>query len=166
MTLMTESQSSICAWADATFGPPFSDASIVARALREMAELVTACVYGEPAERIGQEIADVVIVLARLGRSCEVDVIALSTPRYAEESKRGPIWFAGEAGAHLNAMLAHGSASAPARRVESAVALLGRLARCIGIDLPAAIDAKMAVNRARRWNVDGRGHGEHVKEES
>ena len=58
---MIETQATICEWADATFGTPVSDASIAARALVEMAELVTACVNGEPAERIGVEIADVVI---------------------------------------------------------------------------------------------------------
>jgi len=28
------------------------------------------------------------------------------------------------------------------------------------------VDAKMAINRARRWNLTGDGHGQHVGEES
>jgi len=43
---------------------------------------------------------------------------------------------------------------------------LSDLATRLAINLPAAIDAKMAINRARRWRVDGNGHGAHVKEGS
>ncbi len=40
--------------------------------------------------------------------------------------------------------------------------ILYRLAQRRGINLHDAIDAKMAVNRARKWNV-ANGHGYHVK---
>jgi NTP pyrophosphatase (non-canonical NTP hydrolase) len=43
------------------------------------------------------------------------------------------------------------------------VIVLYRLAERRGMDLHAEIDRKMAINRARRWNV-ANGHGYHVKE--
>jgi NTP pyrophosphatase (non-canonical NTP hydrolase) len=42
------------------------------------------------------------------------------------------------------------------------VIILYRLADRMGRDLQAAIDAKMAINRRREWNV-ANGHGYHVK---
>jgi NTP pyrophosphatase (non-canonical NTP hydrolase) len=43
------------------------------------------------------------------------------------------------------------------------VIVLFRLVEQLGGDLLAAVDAKMAINRARRWVADGSGHGRHVK---
>lgn len=40
--------------------------------------------------------------------------------------------------------------------------VLMRLAQATGQDLMAAVDAKMAINRARQWRVDGAGHGYHT----
>ena len=57
---MRETQQSICEWADATFGVPASEASIIERALAEAKELVTACT-SEPraaTTQIGWEAAD------------------------------------------------------------------------------------------------------------
>lgn len=33
-----------------------------------------------------------------------------------------------------------------------------------GVERSEQVDAKMAINRARRWAVSGDGHGQHVKE--
>jgi hypothetical protein len=41
---------------------------------------------------------------------------------------------------------------------------LCRVAEKLGVDLHAAVDAKMAVNRARLWVVDDTGNGQHVPE--
>lgn len=43
------------------------------------------------------------------------------------------------------------------------VIILYRLAHRFGFDLHEVIDRKMAINRARKWNV-ANGHGYHVKE--
>lgn len=43
------------------------------------------------------------------------------------------------------------------------IVLMG-MAEQFGIDLQAAIDEKMRVNRARRWIVTSDGTGQHVKE--
>ena len=71
---MAETQSSISDWAMNTFGVPGSDASVAARANREMAELVQAVVSGHPAHKIREEIADVMIVLYRLMERCGGDM--------------------------------------------------------------------------------------------
>lgn len=44
------------------------------------------------------------------------------------------------------------------------VITLFRLASVLRIDLMEEVDRKMKVNRTRRWQADGTGHGYHVKE--
>ena len=44
------------------------------------------------------------------------------------------------------------------------VIILYRLAERMGADLMAEIDRKMAINRARQWNVTTDGHGYHVRD--
>lgn len=44
------------------------------------------------------------------------------------------------------------------------VIVLYRIAARLGVDLHEEIDKKMAVNRARRWSLDGSGCGYHVKD--
>lgn len=41
--------------------------------------------------------------------------------------------------------------------------VLYRLAWRLGGNVHAEIDRKMAINRARKWNLDGTGHGYHRK---
>lgn len=45
------------------------------------------------------------------------------------------------------------------------VIILMRLCDRNGRNLALAIDQKMAVNRARRWRLDGHGHGHHVADQ-
>lgn len=47
--------------------------------------------------------------------------------------------------------------------VADIVIVLYRLCARAGQPLTDAIDAKMAINRARKWRLDGHGHGYHVK---
>lgn len=95
-----ETQHSITAWADATFGPARSPAQVAGRANEEMRELIRAVGQEHGTAKIMDDCADVVIVLYRLA------------------------------------------------------ALLGR-------ELQAAIDAKMATNRERCWDV---ATGQHIRE--
>ncbi len=44
------------------------------------------------------------------------------------------------------------------------VIVLLRLISYLGGDLNEAIDQKMAINRSRQWNLDGNGHGYHVRQ--
>ncbi len=41
---------------------------------------------------------------------------------------------------------------------------LYRVAEVSGINLEAAVDHKMQINRARKWAVDATGNGQHIKE--
>lgn len=42
--------------------------------------------------------------------------------------------------------------------------VLCRVVENLGFDFQRAVDRKMDINSARRWNLDGSGHGYHVKE--
>lgn len=42
--------------------------------------------------------------------------------------------------------------------------VLYRVATRLGVDVHTEIDRKMAINRDRKWNLDGSGCGYHVKE--
>jgi NTP pyrophosphatase (non-canonical NTP hydrolase) len=48
------------------------------------------------------------------------------------------------------------------REAADVAILLHRLVALAGMDLSAEVDAKMAVNRARRWKPTGDGTGGHV----
>lgn len=61
----TETQQSIALWAEETFGPVSNLKALVDRASLEVAELSEAVHLGNSAE-IGQEAADIVILLYRL----------------------------------------------------------------------------------------------------
>jgi len=100
---LRESQESISRWAEKTFGPAGSNARAVARANREMAELLEHVTSDDRHPEAAEEVADVVIVLYRV-------------------------------------------------------------ATRLGVDLHELIEKKMAKNRARTWQLDGTGHGYHVKE--
>lgn len=76
---MKETQESISAWANETFGKPHMLATIVARLNEEMAELVSAVSTARIDDaKVLSECADVYIVLCqvanKLGRSLEAEV--------------------------------------------------------------------------------------------
>ncbi len=48
------------------------------------------------------------------------------------------------------------------REAADVVILLHRLVALAGMDLNEQVDTKMAINRARTWNVEGDGTGGHV----
>ena len=64
-TSMSESQQSICDWAEKIFGPVADPRALVTRAVTEMKELDEAVVDRDLSE-IGREAADVMILLYRL----------------------------------------------------------------------------------------------------
>lgn len=43
------------------------------------------------------------------------------------------------------------------------IIVLQRVFTRMGADLQAEVDRKMAINRARQWNLDATGHGYHVR---
>jgi hypothetical protein len=62
----TETQATICAWADVTFGPVTSALSIGQRAMLEMDELILALAEDDGHPKATEEAADVIIILMRL----------------------------------------------------------------------------------------------------
>jgi hypothetical protein len=57
----------------------------------------------------------------------------------------------------------HRATESAAGEAADVVIVLFRLAERMGFDLLAEVDRKMAVNRARRWEVDKSGCGQHVR---
>ena len=57
------------------------------------------------------------------------------------------------------------SVKAP-REAADVLIVLYVLATRLGVDLHEEVDRKMAINRARKWALDGTGHGYHVRDES
>lgn len=169
---MIETQATIADWANQSFGQT-NPLRVAARAYTEMAELLA--VY--TAARLNrsaliEEAADVAIVLARL------ELIL------AEATDDKPQWdglmiISGEARMSVEYMV-HSAAGGVATIIEklleqdwngaglSCEGVLSDLADLVawyGGNLPAAIDAKMAVNRKRVWKPSGDGHGYHVHAE-
>lgn len=66
---MSETEQSVVAWADETFGATTSNIRIAARANEEMAELLRALSVDDANPKAAEEIADVVIILTRLARN-------------------------------------------------------------------------------------------------
>jgi hypothetical protein len=70
----SETQASIAAWADATFGEPKSNLCQAERAQKEMVELIGLLSSDDAHPKAGREVADVVIVLQRLASHLGIDL--------------------------------------------------------------------------------------------
>ena len=62
----------------------------------------------------------------------------------------------------LEQALREGDHAEAGREAADVVILLHRLAGILGHDLCEQVDAKMAINRARKWNSSGDGVGSHI----
>lgn len=167
-----ETQASIEAWRRETFGPPSSAARMTARANEEMAELLREVTREDPDNaRILVECADVLIVLYGVAELLDVALDDDSVFRYLRggvSCREGALsveaGYANGVLAMLFENLVRPDALASARRaiiVQIALSL-DRLAVSAGGNLDDAVDAKMAINRARDWKLTDRGHGRHV----
>lgn len=166
-----ETQASISRWAEETFGPVGSNFRVATRANEEVAELLRAVAADKPAESIIDECADIAIVNARLADRVGIDFFA-QLDRYVDVLPHGLVLDGTVEGFAIEA---HKSMGHIIDRVLTgnhydAGVWMGTLARklvmiCIllGGDIFARIDAKMTVNRARVWKLDGDGHGYHVR---
>jgi rRNA maturation endonuclease Nob1 len=74
MTPPQETQHTISAWADETFGNSGSNLRVAIRANQEMAELLRELSFDDTNPKAPAEIADVVIVLSRLATRLGVDL--------------------------------------------------------------------------------------------
>mgnify|MGYP001565879327 CR=1 FL=1 len=52
-----------------------------------------------------------------------------------------------------------------AEEAADVVITLAAFVATLGLDLATEVEKKMAINRARKWRVDGDGCGYHIKEE-
>lgn len=171
---LVETDDTIAAWADATFGPIDSPASGILRAMEEAVELRQAIRRGLPAEAVALEIADVAICLVRPMQAMQID----PPLRIAEDLGTVAAVCHDDDPRHLSRCLflglteaedclardGIGTAADAADEITGVVHHLHALALlyCPG-GLSAAVAAKMAINRRREWRLDRTGHGSHVK---
>ena len=159
---MQETQATITKWCEDTFGEVTSNFNLATRANQEMAELLKC--YGEDVNhpKLGEECADIIIVLCRLATILRLnltfgtlsDNLKLDTEALAEATE--------EMAYLVKTFLVSNRPSHVRVHMEDCVDGLFRLAKHKGIDLCAEIDAKMEINRSRRWKLDGKGCGQHI----
>jgi hypothetical protein len=140
---------------------------VAARANEELAELLEKLCEGEFNPAAPVEVADVVIVLARLATRLGVD----ATEAAVHHTKGDwPILVTSRANkAMSNLLRALTMDDASQKAGEILLTLLGQLRGvCVplGCDLGEEIDKKMMINRSREWKLDGSGHGYHVRKGS
>ena len=172
---MTETQETINAWATETFGPPASVFEIAVRANCEVAELLRVLSYDPECKidraAVEDEFADVTICLMHLEAVMCVKWGTNAANRFFANAL-ADCTLLNRDFARLVDLLrpevewASGEAQNKRYLVKSIERLLLSSAKAAGIDLQAVIDAKMAVNRERRWVLKGNGTGQHVREDA
>lgn len=50
------------------------------------------------------------------------------------------------------------------QEIADVIIVLKRLAQHLLLPTDILVDTKMEINRERKWKVDGRGHGQHIKD--
>lgn len=162
MTLFaSETQQSIADWSHESFGTDATDLSILTRANIEMAELLHALATNQDHDKIAAECADVVIVLCRFATRRGLDLEGI-TPWKPQDSGLPVNVLARAASNDLNLIMQCIDIN-PLYVWDSILCHLVNIATRNYRWLSAAIDKKMAINRARKWVVTA-GHGQHVKE--
>lgn len=167
---MSETQKTISDWASETFGPVGSHLRVAARANEEMAELLRALTTGAPMDKVASEVADVMIVLFRLAErlGCDVEQELTGVDQMPWLHHALPIRCATSANAYMSDMLVALSAQGvgdPEFAKQSLILIFAALHHLAegGFSIPEAVEAKMKINRARVWKLDGSGHGYHVR---
>lgn len=176
---MAETQATVAQWAAETFGPEDSLLRVAVRANEELAELLRCLVCGAPAEKVIEEVADVVIVLYRLSDRMSIALYE-HIVGMAENPRAGVGWNPLKAGLQMQGGMAllcecvsiktdtrdadvADEMEVHIRKLLMAIGTQAvRLAISCGANLSQEIDRKMAVNRQREWRLDGTGHGYHV----
>src|SRR6266404_473025 len=169
---MTETQSTISEWAEATFGPAGSNLRCATRANEEMAELLRELALDDRSPKAPDEAADIAIVLCRLAQRMKFSLTDETAKRSYEFFPRrtSGVSAAISANREMGRLLSrleieddHPQAAQQAAHAAGGVILwLVRLLQISGSDLWQEVDRKMAINRARTWHLDGSGHGYHI----
>jgi NTP pyrophosphatase (non-canonical NTP hydrolase) len=72
---LAELQKDVSQWAERTFGPVGSNASVAARANKEMSELLMTLATNDTNPKAAEEAADVLLVLLRLADRMGFDIV-------------------------------------------------------------------------------------------
>lgn len=166
-----ETQATIVAWAEVTFGRAVSPQRIIVRAAEEAVELMRCLSVDDRHPHATEEIADTLIVLMGVAHVMDFDLLEQANGILADW-RTGPDAARLSGQSNLHTAAAAVGCLALAIRNETlrlmncalAAASLLDLAGRLEVDVQAEIDAKMAVNRARVWKLDGSGHGHHVRD--
>lgn len=161
-------QREIAAWADETFGRSSTPLRIAVRANEELAELLRSLACEGAPEKITEEAADTAIIIYRLA-----DVLNLEEEAIRLYGTPVPVSFnlAMEGALCANKALHDIMVDMPHRQFRAntmrtniwqVLWCLHVVAARVGLDLRTVIEAKMEVNRAREWKLDGTGHGCHL----
>lgn len=162
---MTETQATIAQWADHTFGPT-NALRVATRAFTETAELL-AVYSAETLNRAAliEEAADIAIVLSRLelmlaGDDPQWDALVASGE--SQLSIEHMISSIPQGVADIIRALIEQDRDSASLACDGVLSDLADLVAWFGGHLPAAIDAKMAVNRKREWRHSGDSHNYHT----
>ncbi|MBP2302559.1 hypothetical protein [Azospirillum picis] len=154
-------------WKLSTFGRS-TPIRQMARATEELGELFRAITSDAAPEKIVIEAADVALILADIGVLLgTADWLFGARPPRISRPVRLVTYTVTQLGllAHEVEMISSGDAgrsqSMALSALRAVIGALQELVGCYGHDLKLAIDAKMAINRGRKWTLDGTGHGYH-----
>lgn len=167
---MIETLLGIKEWADTVFGDVSLEINL-ARANEELAELITQCVRKKPLKDIAEECADIAIVLVRsVYITSETSIPEFNfniSERYLiskSDEHSIAIIYGLSIHRHLHRCMSKDDTfSVMSARLDNIYNLLECICVALGTTLAIEIDAKMVINRARKWNITGQGTGYHVK---
>lgn len=156
---MIESQLSICAWHDQTFGPARDIRRILARANEKASKLLTA--FTMPVidtAKIIEECADITIILCPAARLADDDITDVMGISYTIASSSCFDKAIRAVDILLLAMQVANISSnrSVAREIGSVVIKLAEICAAFDGNLADAVDAKMAINRASKDDVNER----------
>ncbi len=162
-----ETQETIMAWKRATFGPS-TPLRTLAGATEELSELFRKITSDAPPAAVVEEAADVALLLCDIGEWLGASdwLFGVREPRLYR-----PVRLTGYALTQIGLLVfdvelivdgdPSRSQSIALRNLRAVLGALRELSSIYGQDLRSAIDAKMAINRTRKWELDGTGHGYH-----
>lgn len=169
---MIETQASLNAWADETFGPSVNIPHLLTRANLEMAELLHEITMPVPDfAKICEECADVAHILCRIAGIVKenLDEIFAISPAIVDLSLYIPASRAFQGFAFLFERLSRRNIIRNddiGRHIGAITIFLAEICVAAGGNLADEIDKKAAILRKREWIKDGTGCGSHVRDTS
>jgi hypothetical protein len=167
-----ETQATILAWADETFGPVSDPLRSATRVHEELLQLSKAIQLGKSDGEVRAEAADVAICLYRVAASLGSDLdrrvgSAMNMGMARELVPAGDSPARAVLRAETKLMIAKNmiADNVPRTRVSQELTavrvILEEMVARLGGSLTVDVDAKMSINRERVWRLDASGHGYH-----